>query len=42
MLTVLTGAIEARDPYTQGHSARVTALAEEIALRLGWREERLA
>jgi putative nucleotidyltransferase with HDIG domain len=42
MLTVLTGAIEARDPYTQGHSARVTALAEEIALRLGWSEERLA
>ena len=41
MLTVLTGAIEARDPYTQGHSARVTALAEEIALRLGWSEERL-
>jgi putative nucleotidyltransferase with HDIG domain len=42
MLTVLTGAIEARDPYTQGHSKRVTALAEEIALRLGWNEERLA
>jgi putative nucleotidyltransferase with HDIG domain len=42
MLTVLTGAIEARDPYTQGHSARVTALAEEIARRLGWSEERLA
>ena len=41
MLTVLTGAIEARDPYTQGHSARVTALAEVIALRLGWSEERL-
>ena len=42
MLTMLTGAIEARDPYTQGHSARVTALAEEIARRLGWSEERLA
>jgi putative nucleotidyltransferase with HDIG domain len=41
ILTVLTGAIEARDPYTQGHSARVTALAEEIARRLGWTEERL-
>jgi len=41
ILTVLTGAIEARDPYTQGHSARVTALAEEIARRLGWSEERL-
>ena len=42
MLTVLTGAIEARDPYTQGHSARVTAFAEEIARRLGWSEQRLA
>jgi putative nucleotidyltransferase with HDIG domain len=42
MLSVLTGAIEARDPYTRGHSARVTALAEELALRLGWSEERLA
>ncbi len=42
MLSVLTGAIEARDPYTRGHSARVTALAEVIALRLGWSEERLA
>ena len=41
MLSVLTGAIEARDPYTRGHSARVTALAEAIALRLGWSEERL-
>jgi putative nucleotidyltransferase with HDIG domain len=42
MLSVLTGAIEARDPYTRGHSARVTALAEEVALRLGWSEQRLA
>jgi putative nucleotidyltransferase with HDIG domain len=42
MLSVLSRAIEARDPYTQGHSARVTALAESIALRLGWSEERLA
>jgi putative nucleotidyltransferase with HDIG domain len=41
MLRVLTGAIEARDPYTRGHSARVTALAEELARRLGWSEERL-
>ena len=42
MLSVLTGAIEARDPYTRGHSARVTTLAEGIARRLGWSEERLA
>ena len=42
MLSTLSRAIEARDPYTRGHSARVTALAESIALRLGWSEERLA
>src|SRR5256885_15019338 len=42
MLSVLSRAIEARDPYTRGHSARVTALAESIALRLGWSKERLA
>ena len=42
MLPVLTRAIEARDPYTQGHSARVTALAEEVARRLGWSAEQLA
>jgi putative nucleotidyltransferase with HDIG domain len=41
MLSVLSGAIEARDPYTRGHSARVTALAEAVARRLGWNEERL-
>jgi HD-GYP domain-containing protein (c-di-GMP phosphodiesterase class II) len=42
MLSMLSGAIEARDPYTQGHSARVTKLAEAVARRLGWNEERLA
>jgi putative nucleotidyltransferase with HDIG domain len=42
MLSTLTRAIEARDPYTRGHSTRVTALAEAIALRLGWSEERIA
>ncbi|MGZ4440573.1 MAG: HD domain-containing protein, partial [Gaiellaceae bacterium] len=42
MLSTLSRAIEARDSYTRGHSARVTALAESIALRLGWSEERLA
>jgi HD-GYP domain-containing protein (c-di-GMP phosphodiesterase class II) len=41
MLTILSRAIEARDAYTRGHSTRVTALAEAIALRLGWDEERL-
>jgi putative nucleotidyltransferase with HDIG domain len=42
MLSMLTRAIEARDPYTQGHSARVTALAEEVARRLGWSSDQLA
>jgi len=42
MLSVLSGAIEARDPYTRGHSARVTALAEAVARALGWSDERLA
>jgi putative nucleotidyltransferase with HDIG domain len=42
ILSVLSGAIEARDPYTKGHSARVTALAEGLARALGWNEERLA
>ena len=42
ILSVLSGAIEARDPYTRGHSARVTAIAETVARALGWSEERLA
>jgi putative nucleotidyltransferase with HDIG domain len=41
MLPTLSRAIEARDPYTRGHSTRVTAIAEAIARRLGWDEERL-
>jgi putative nucleotidyltransferase with HDIG domain len=42
ILSVLSGAIEARDPYTRGHSTRVTAIAEAVARALGWSEERLA
>jgi putative nucleotidyltransferase with HDIG domain len=42
ILSMLSGAIEARDSYTRGHSARVTQLAETVARRLGWSEERLA
>jgi len=42
MLSTLSRAIEARDPYTRGHSARVTEIAEAIARRLGWDAERLA
>jgi HD-GYP domain-containing protein (c-di-GMP phosphodiesterase class II) len=41
VLTALSHAIEARDPFTRGHSARVSAIAEVIARRLGWRSSRL-
>jgi len=41
MLEALTQAIEARDPYTRGHAARVTALAYAVAHRLGWGEAEL-
>ena len=37
----LARAIEARDPYSSGHAARVTATAEVIAARLGWDEGRI-
>jgi HD-GYP domain-containing protein (c-di-GMP phosphodiesterase class II) len=33
-LLVLSGAIEARDPYMRGHSARVARLAHEVGRRL--------
>jgi HD-GYP domain-containing protein (c-di-GMP phosphodiesterase class II) len=41
MLDALSHAIEARDPATRGHGARVTALAQAIAVRLGWGEARI-
>ena len=41
MLAALSQAIERRDPYTRGHSARVTALADAVARQLGWAAERL-
>ena len=37
----LARAIEARDPYSSGHAARVTAIAEVIAARLGWDDEQI-
>jgi HD-GYP domain-containing protein (c-di-GMP phosphodiesterase class II) len=40
VLTALSHAIEERDPYTRGHSDRVSALAEVVARRLGWKHAR--
>jgi HD-GYP domain-containing protein (c-di-GMP phosphodiesterase class II) len=42
MLVELSAAVESRDPSTRGHAARVTALADAVARRLGWPEERIA
>jgi putative nucleotidyltransferase with HDIG domain len=42
ILAALSRAIEARDPYTCGHSTRVARLAEALARRLSWHEDRLA
>jgi putative nucleotidyltransferase with HDIG domain len=42
VLAALSQAIEARDPSTRGHSARVSALAVVIARRLGWKGARLS
>ena len=35
-LKVLDRVLEIRDPYTFGHTRRVSAIAEKIASRLGW------
>ena len=37
----LSAVIEARDPYTQGHTWRVTQYAKELAIELGWPAEKL-
>jgi HD-GYP domain-containing protein (c-di-GMP phosphodiesterase class II) len=41
MLAAISRALEERD-QTQGHGSRVTALAEPVALRLGWEPARIA
>jgi putative nucleotidyltransferase with HDIG domain len=38
---VLAEAIDAKDPYTRGHSDRVTRMSLKIALQYGFTEERL-
>ena len=41
VIVSLTTAIEAKDPYTEGHSARVAAYSEAIGKQLGLSAERL-
>jgi putative nucleotidyltransferase with HDIG domain len=41
LLATFSAALEARDPYLRGHSARVTNFAESLARLLGWAGERL-
>ncbi|MBI3914482.1 MAG: GAF domain-containing protein [Chloroflexi bacterium] len=38
---VIANAVEARDPYTAGHTNRVTQLALETARELGWTTEQM-
>ena len=42
MLDALAQAIDERDPFGAGHAQRVTELAEAVAVRLRWDEQRLA
>jgi HD-GYP domain-containing protein (c-di-GMP phosphodiesterase class II) len=41
VLAALSQAIESRDPYTGGHSERVSSIGQVIARRLGWQSSRL-
>jgi HD-GYP domain-containing protein (c-di-GMP phosphodiesterase class II) len=36
LLATFSAALEARDPYLRGHSARVTGFAEGLARTIGW------
>ena len=37
----LANAIDAKDPYTKGHSTRVSRYVKKMASRLGWDEDRI-
>ena len=41
-LAALSAAIEARDPYSRGHSSRVTVFAQAMARRIGLETERVS
>ncbi len=41
LLATFSTALEARDPYLRGHSARVTTFAESLARMLGWAGDQL-
>ena len=41
-LAALSAAIEARDPYSRGHSSRVTVFAQAMARRIGLDPERVS
>jgi len=41
LLATFSAALEARDPYLRGHSARVTTFAVGLAQTIGWGAERI-
>ena len=41
IIAAFTASIEARDPYTEGHTHRVTSYALSIARELGWQSTKL-
>jgi putative nucleotidyltransferase with HDIG domain len=41
IIAAFTASIEARDPYTQGHTQRVTSYALSLARELGWQNTKL-
>ncbi|MCI0477687.1 MAG: GAF domain-containing protein [Anaerolineales bacterium] len=40
-VSIIANAVEARDPYTAGHTDRVTAIALEMARELNWSREQI-